>query len=115
LKLISPQVSSACFSGVQNCAAWRRISGPSFLMSRPSLRALTMHSSATRLATAPAWMPAGWPIVPPPNCRITSSPKRSISWCIWPAWMPPLATGMTFFRSAQSWSKNRPRGRSCFV
>ena len=26
-----------------------------------------MHSSATRLATAPAWMPAGLPIVPPPT------------------------------------------------
>ncbi len=28
-------------------------------MSRPSLRALTITSSATRLATAPAWIPAG--------------------------------------------------------
>ena len=50
--------------------------GPSFLMSRPSLRALTMTSSATRLATAPVWMPAGWPIVPPPNCSTTSSPRQ---------------------------------------
>ena len=38
-------------------------------MSRPSLRASTMASSATRLAVAPAWMPMGWPMVPPPNCK----------------------------------------------
>ena len=59
---------------------------------------------STALAVAPAWMPVGWPIVPPPNCSTQSSPNRSSNWCIWPAWMPPEATGITFFRSAQSWS-----------
>ena len=36
-------------------------------------------SSATRLAVAPAWMPMGWPMVPPPNWSTTSSPNRSSS------------------------------------
>ena len=44
------QVSSAARSGWQCLAAAARISGPSFQMSRPSLRARTMASSATRFA-----------------------------------------------------------------
>ena len=30
---------------------------------------------AVRLAVAPAAMPSGWPMVPPPNCSTTSSPR----------------------------------------
>ncbi|KAJ9561878.1 hypothetical protein OSB04_007038 [Centaurea solstitialis] len=35
---------------------------------RPSLRACTHASRATRLATAPGAIPQGCPKVPPPNC-----------------------------------------------
>ncbi len=115
MNVTSFQVMSAASSGLQCFAAAARIAGPSFAMSRPSLRARTIASSATRLAVAPAWIPIGCPIVPPPNCSTTSSPNRSMSWCIWPAWMPPEATGITLRSPAQSWSKNNPRGRSCFV
>ena len=40
--------------GLHHLAAARRISGPSFMISRPSLRANTIASSATRFACAPA-------------------------------------------------------------
>ena len=30
---------------------------------------------ATLFAVAPAWIPCGCPMVPPPNCRTTSSPR----------------------------------------
>ena len=49
-KVTSFHVSSAARSGWQWRAAAVRISGPSFQMSRPSLRASTIASSATRFA-----------------------------------------------------------------
>jgi hypothetical protein len=57
-----------CLEGLAALRGVARMSGPSFQMSRPSLRASTMASSATRLAWRPAAIPIGWPIVPPPNC-----------------------------------------------
>jgi hypothetical protein len=45
-------------------------------------------------------------MVPPPNCRMTSFWNRSRS--IWPAWIPPDATGNTPGIEAQSWSKKIP-------
>ena len=60
-------LGNAARSGLHQRAASARICGPSSAMSRPSLRALTITSSATRLATAPAWMPCGWPMVPAPT------------------------------------------------
>ncbi len=104
-------LETAARSGAQRSAASARMRGPSTSRSRPSLRARTMASSATRLAVAPACTPIGCPMVPPPNCRTTSSPKSERSWCIWPAWMPPEATGMTLRRPAQSWSKKIPCAR----
>ncbi|KAD4981938.1 hypothetical protein E3N88_18609 [Mikania micrantha] len=46
--------------------------------SRPSLRACTHASRATRLATEPGAFPQGCPKVPPPNCSTESSPKISV-------------------------------------
>uniref|UniRef100_J3MA73 Uncharacterized protein n=1 Tax=Oryza brachyantha TaxID=4533 RepID=J3MA73_ORYBR len=56
----------------------RIISLPSRARLRPSLRACTQASKATRLAAAPGALPQGCPKVPPPNCNIESSPKISI-------------------------------------
>jgi len=75
-------------------------------MSRPSFA--REHHRFERDAVSPLrrpGIPCGWPIVPPPNCSTTSSPNRSSSWCIWPAWMPPEATGMTLRNAPQSCSK----------
>src|SRR5271157_35679 len=100
-KVTSPQVDRAISSSRLCLAADRRMSGPSASRLRPSLRALTITSSATRFAVAPAAMPIGCPIVPPPNCSTTSSPSKSRSWCICPAWMPPEATGISLPSDAQ--------------
>jgi hypothetical protein len=54
------------------------ISLPSRARSRPSLRACTHASKATRLAATPGAFPQGCPKVPPLNCYTESSPKISV-------------------------------------
>ena len=69
-------------------------------MSRPSLRALTIVSSATRLAVAPAWMPMGWPIVPPPNWRHDILAQIAQQLVHLAGMDAAEATGISFFRLA---------------
>ncbi|WP_436410588.1 Gfo/Idh/MocA family oxidoreductase, partial [Thermus scotoductus] len=70
------------------------------------------YVTATTLALAPAWIPIGWPMVPPPNCNTTPSPKRERSSFILPAWMHPEAPRITDGRSAQSRPTTMPIQRS---
>ena len=63
--LISFHTSQAAASSGLHLLASRIISLPSRARSRPSLRACTHASRATRLATAPGAFPQGCPKVPP--------------------------------------------------
>jgi len=64
LNVISFHTSQAAASSGLHLQASRIISLPSTARSRPSLRACTHASRATRLATAPGAFPQGWPKVP---------------------------------------------------
>ncbi|KAL4371604.1 hypothetical protein AHAS_Ahas06G0182400 [Arachis hypogaea] len=74
------------------------ISLPSRARSRPSFRACTHASRATRLATAPGAFPQGCPKVPPPNWSTILNKVREKthhaplegSWCIAQAKMHSL-------------------------
>src|ERR1700674_4822417 len=111
-KLISFQRANASRSSDECRAACSRMSLPSRLRSRPSLRAWTTASRATRLAEAPAAFPPGCPCVPPPHWKTASSPKMLTRSGICQTWIPPDAAGNTAGREAQGWSKYTPRLRS---
>src|SRR5450759_42483 len=100
--LISFQTSQAAAKSGLHLVASRITSLPSRARSRPSLRACTQASNATRLATAPGAFPQGCPKVPPPNCNTESSPKISVRAGICQTWIPPDATGNTPGRETQS-------------
>ncbi|RDY14675.1 hypothetical protein CR513_00201, partial [Mucuna pruriens] len=76
--LISFHTSQAAANSGLHLQASRIISLPSRARSRPSFRACTHASRATRLATAPGAFPQGCPKVPPPNWSTESSPKISV-------------------------------------
>ncbi|RYR42398.1 hypothetical protein Ahy_A08g038871 [Arachis hypogaea] len=76
--LIAFHTSQAAANSGLHLLASRMISLPSRARSRPSFRACTHASRATRLATAPSAFPQGCPKVPPPNWSTESSPKISV-------------------------------------
>ncbi|KAF6994832.1 hypothetical protein CFC21_011433 [Triticum aestivum] len=76
--LIAFHTSQAVASSGLHLQAAPIISLPSRARSRPSLRACTQDSKATRLAATPGAFPQGCPKVPPQNCNTESSPKISV-------------------------------------